>query len=96
MRVMVALMRLTDESESCVQQSMVEMAKPSLSARELTPLIILSRPLAALMPFASATEMSLVAESAIVSRNTEFTCSCTEVCALPVILGAMAFFFSFS
>ena len=47
-------------------------------------------------PMALNTEPAVVRASATFSRIVVLICSCTAVLALPVILGAMAFFFSFS
>ena len=47
-------------------------------------------------PLASATDAASETYPARVSTNAAFTSSCTAVFALPVILGATAFFFSFS
>ena len=47
-------------------------------------------------PMALNTEPAVVRASATFSRMVVLICSCTAVLALLVILGAMAFFFSFS
>ena len=82
-------MTLCSEVNTCAISSMSRRALDSFSSRP-SAMSCPSRPMAL------NTEPAVVRASATFSRIVVLICSCTAVLALPVILGAMAFFFSFS
>ena len=77
------------ERSTCASSSMSRWAADSFSSRPSA----MSRPSS---PMALNTEPAVVRASATFSKMVVLICSCTAVLALLVILGAMAFFFSFS